>query len=243
MWDKQFQRWKIWDKQFQRWEMWNRILNQSKNCLPINCSFSRCCWTEIIYLFIFNIIFMFVFSFCSNVAVFFCSCCCLRSGPPHILIDQGLCVFFLFVHLYIKSFCFFVFSVPFYRLRSAPYSSHWPSSFSALHSIQASETRSSRFPHQPGKYKIIQGYHCLILRISRIDVILNLLWFRHQFSFRYFFRRSTFNSHKRELCWSRVDSFLGLLGKLKMWVQRAKLHKQWSEPWNELQNDFFQNTS
>ena len=83
----------------------------------------------------------------------------------------------------------------------------------------------------------------IILRISRIDVILNLLWFRHQFSFRYFFRRSTFNSHKRELCWSRVDSFLGLLGILKMFVQRTKLHKQWSEPWNELQNDFFQNTS
>ena len=166
MWDKQFQRWKIWDKQFQRWKMWKKILNQSKNCLPVNCLFSRCCWTEIIYLFIL-IIYLFVFSFCSNVAVFFCSCCLYLllsppAGPLHSL--TTVCVFFfLFVHLYIKSFCFFVLSLPFYRLRSAPYSSHWPSSFSALRSIQASETRSSRFLHQPGKYKIIQGWHCLIL--------------------------------------------------------------------------------
>ena len=115
----------MWDKQFQRWKMWKRILNQSKNCLPVNCLFSRCCWTEIIYIFIY-IIYLFVFS-----CVFFSVCTLNRS-------------------------VFFVFSVPFYRLRSAPYSSHWPSSFSALRSIQASETRSSRFLRQPGKYKLFK---------------------------------------------------------------------------------------
>ena len=125
--------------------------------------------------------------------------------------------------------------LPFYRLRWAPCSSHWPSSFSALRSIQVFETRSSRFHRQPGKYKIIQG--CLISRTYRI---LNFMWFQHQFTFWHFFRRSTSYSNKRELCWSRVGSFLGLLGILKMGAQWTDLPLQWSDPWKELQNDFFQ---
>ena len=203
--------------------MWKRILNQSKICLPVNCLFSRCCWTEIIYLFIL-IIYLFVFSFCWNVAVFFCSCCLylLLSPPvrsaPYTHWPQFVC-FFVFVHLYIKLFCLLYFLYLFIasgrplivlidHLRSRRCV---PFKLSRL-DLHVSSTSLENITYS------WMPLPDIILRISRIDVILNLLWFRHQFSFRYIFRRSTFNSHNRELCWSRVDSFLGLLGKLKMWV-------------------------
>ena len=82
-----------------------------QNCLPVNCLFSRCCWTEIIYLFIL-IIYLFVFSFCSNVAVFFCSCCLyLLLSPPAgpIYSLTTVCVFFSVCTLNRSVFLYFLY--------------------------------------------------------------------------------------------------------------------------------------